>query len=248
MVTRTMFPRCLGLPTLAVLICSAVLAGQSGPAALTSPLPNSSSLDAVSVKEFPVNMKQDVTAGKTPVGTKVQAKLSLATLVDGTVFPKNTVFSGEVTESVAKSESNPSRVAIRMDSAQWKDGSAPIRIYLTAWFYPLVPAGTGRGQDLSYGPPQSATQTWNGAGTYPDPNSPASQPFPGQDMNRSAETAPESPVYILSKRRFLMKDVESEHNSDGAVTISSRYFNIKLDKSTTYVMATGDPAARKPGD
>ncbi len=53
-------------------------------------------------------MKQDVTAGKTPVGTKVQAKLQVATLVDGTVLPKNTVFSGEVTESVAKSESTSS--------------------------------------------------------------------------------------------------------------------------------------------
>jgi hypothetical protein len=246
MVTRTMFARCLGLPTLAVLICSAVLASQQGPATPTSPLPSSSSLTPVNVKEFPVNMKQEVTAGKTPAGTRVQAKLQVATLVDGTVFPKNTVFSGEVTESVAKSESHPSRVAIRMDSAQWKDGSAPVRIYLTAWFYALVLSA--RGQDLSYGPAQSATQTWNGAGTYPDPSSPASQPFPRPDMNRSAETAPESPVYILSKRRFLMKNVEFEHNSEGAVTISSRYFNIKLDKSTTYVMATGELAPRKPGD
>jgi hypothetical protein len=88
-------------------------------------------------------MKQEVTAGKTPAGTRVQAKLQVATLVDGTVFPRNTVLSAEVTESVAKSESNPSRVAIRMDSAQWKDDSAPVRIYLTAWFYPLVPMATG---------------------------------------------------------------------------------------------------------
>ena len=191
-------------------------------------------------------MKQDVTAGKTPVGTKVQARLQVATLVDGTVFPKNTIFSGEVTESVAKSDNSPSRIGIRMDSAQWKDGSAPIRIYLTAWFYPLIAAG--RGQDLSYGPPQSATQTWNGAGTYPDPGSPASQPFPGQDMSRSAGDAPEPPVYVLSKRRFLMKDVDSERSSSGAVAISSRRFNIKLDKSTTYVMATDDLVPRKPGD
>jgi hypothetical protein len=72
------------------------------------------------VKEFPVNMKQSVTAGATPVATKVQAKLVVATLVDGTVFPQNTLFSGEVIESVAKSATDPSTVAIRMDSAQWK--------------------------------------------------------------------------------------------------------------------------------
>jgi len=237
MVTRTMLVRRLGWVILAVFVCSAGLVSQE-PAAAGSSSAIPSSANSTSVKEFPVNLKQDVTAGKTPVGTKVQAKLSVATLVDGTVFPKNTVFSGEVTESVAKSESNPSRVGIRMDSAQWKDGSAPIKIYLTAWFYPLVAAG--RGQDLSYGPPQSPTKTWSGAGTYPDPNSPASQPFPSQDLNRSAESAPESPVYIVSKRRFLMKDVDSEHNSDGAVAISSRRFNIKLDRLTTYVLATGE--------
>jgi hypothetical protein len=59
-------------------------------------------------------------------------------------------------------------------------------------------------------------------------------------LNRSAESAPESPVYVVSKRRFLMKDVDSEHNSDGAVAISSRRFNIRLDKMTTYVLATGE--------
>src|SRR5207245_2131370 len=101
-----------GLTILSVLVCSAGLLSQKE---ATAPNPTN-------VKEFPVVMKQEVTAGKTPVGTKVEAKLSVATLVDGTVFPKNTVFSGEVTESVAKSENSASRVAIRMDSAQWKNG------------------------------------------------------------------------------------------------------------------------------
>jgi hypothetical protein len=244
MVTHTLLGRRLESTILAVFLCSAGLVSQQGPAAPNSPAYSPPSLSSSSpgstdVKEFPVNMKQDVTAGKTTVGTKVQAKLQVATLVDGTVFPKNTVFSGEVTESVAKSDSNPSRIAIRMDSAQWKGGSAPIRIYLTAWIYPLVAAG--RGQDLSYGPPQPATKTWNGAGTYPDANSPASRPFPGQDVNRSAEAAPEeSPVYTVSKQRVLMKDIESERRSDGAVAITSQRLNIKLDKLTTYVLATGE--------
>jgi len=234
MFTRTMVvPRFL-LAVLTVFVYSAGLVSQQGPAA-----PNSTS-----VKEFPVIMKQNVTAGTTPAGTKVQAKLVVATLVDGTVFPKNTIFSGEVTESVAKSASNPCRVGIRMDSAQWKNGSAAIKVYLTAWFYPVIAA---MGQDLSYGPPQPASKTWNGAGTYPDPNSPASQPFPGQGTNRSAESAPESPAYTVSKRRVVMKDVESERNSDGAVSISSKRFNIKLDKLTTYVLAAGDLPPGGPG-
>ncbi len=251
MVTRTLHARRSQLAVLTLFLCSIVLVGQQGPAAPKAPAPDSSSNNPSSLSpsppasassiEFPVIMKQDVTAGKTPVGTKVQAKLQVATLVDGTVFPRNTVFSGEVTESVPKSQNNRSRVAIRMDAAQWKDGSAPIKIYLTAWYYPLVVAG--RGQDLSYGPPQPASKTWNGAGTYPVSDSPVSRPFPSQDMNGSGDAAPESPVYTLSKKRVPMKDIESEQRDDGTVTLTSQRLNIKLDKMTTYVLATGELTA-----
>jgi hypothetical protein len=233
MLARMMVIRPLALAVLTVLGCSDGLVGQQGATA-----------NATSPKEFPVNMKQNVTAGTTAVGSKVQAKLLVATLVDGTVFPKNTTFSGEVIESTAKSATTPSRVAIRMDSAQWKDGSAPVKLYLTAWFYPLIAAG---GQDLSYGPPQPASKTWNGAGTYPDPNSPASQPFPGQDLSRSAQSAPESPIYTVSKHRVLMRDIESERNREGTVSLTSTRVNIKIDKLTTYVLATGDLPAAGPG-
>jgi hypothetical protein len=194
-----------------------------------------------SVKEFPVNLKQNITAGGTPVGTRVQAKLTAATFVDGIVFPKNTIFSGQVTESTAQSADRPSRIGICMESAQWKNGSAPVKLYLTAWFYPMIAA---RGQDLSYGPPQSPTKTWNGAGTYPDPNSPASQPFPSGDTSGAASAAPEAQVYSLSKQRVLMKDVSPERSSDGGIAIASRSFNLRLDKVTAYVLATGElPAA-----
>jgi len=37
-----------------------------------------------------------------------------------------------------------------------------------------------------------------------------------------------------------MTDVESAKNSDGVIAIVSRNSNIKLDKLTTYVLATGD--------
>ena len=75
-------------------------------------------------------MRQNVAAGTTSVGTKVQAKLAVATLVDGMVVPRDAVLSGEVTESVAKSATDPSRLAVRMDSAQWKKGPAPIVLSL----------------------------------------------------------------------------------------------------------------------
>ena len=37
-----------------------------------------------------------------------------------------------------------------------------------------------------------------------------------------------------------MKNVESARNSDGAIAITSNRSNIKLDKLTTYVLATND--------
>ncbi len=109
-------------------LLSQVLLSQTTPAANSFP----------AGLEFPVNMRQTVAAGKTPVGTKVQAKLTVATLVGGVVVPQDAILSGEVTESVAKSATNPSRLAIRMDSAQWTNGSAPIKVYLTAWYYPVA--------------------------------------------------------------------------------------------------------------
>jgi len=187
-----------------------------------------------------VIMRQNVAAGKTLVGTKVQAKLVVATLVNGAVVPRDAILSGEVTESVAKSVSDPSRLAIRMDSAQWKNGSAPIKVYLTAWFYPVAAMAP---QDLSYEPPDAAKspKNWNGAGTYPDPNNPVSQQkFPGRDTDKDASLAPPSPASSISNHRVLMKNVESTRNSDGAVALTSTHLNVKLDRFTTYVFAAGN--------
>lgn len=108
--------------------------------------------------EFPVVLQQNVVAGKTAVGAKVQAKLTIATLLHGVVIPQDAVISGEVIESVAKSATEPSRVAVRMDTAQWKNGAAPsvlpleTKLYLTAWYYPLG----GGGLQFRYGRRRSA--------------------------------------------------------------------------------------------
>ena len=186
-------------------------------------------------------MQQNVAAGKTPVGAKIQAKLEVATLMDGKVIPRSAVFSGEVIESAAKTATDPSRLAIRIDSVLWKKGSASLTAYLTAWYYPMRDA---TGQDLQYGPTQSAKGTWNGQGQYPDPNSKIYKPFPGSDSGNDA-SAPNTPSSTPSNRRVLMKDVESAKNNDGVIAIVSRNSNIKLDKLTTYVLSTGDPLPPK---
>ena len=205
---------------------SAILLGQQQPASGPS-----------GVREFPVILEQSVVAGKTPVGTKIQAKLEVATFVDGTVIPRSAIFSGEVLESVAKTKTAPSRLAIRMDSVQWKNGSASLKVYSTAWYYP---ASDASGQNLQYGPTQPANRTWNGEGQSPDPNSKIYKPFPGSNSNDKSASAPDTPSATISNHRVLMKDVATESRNDGEIALISKHSNIKLDKLTTYVLASRD--------
>jgi hypothetical protein len=189
------------------------------------------------VVEFPVTLEQNVVAGKTVVGTAVHAKLVVATLVNGVVVPKNAIFSGVVTESAEKSKTDPSRLAIRLDSAQWKEGSIPVKIYLTPWFYPSQEEEGD--QNLQYGPTKDAKATWNGQGQYPSQNSKIYQPFPGRDTDQGS-AVPDTPSAVPSNHRVMMKNVESSNASDGAIALASKHSNLKLDKFTTYVFADGD--------
>ena len=228
------------LPLLFSFVCSIALLGQETPAP-SAPAPPESSTSATApmsaaARDFPIIMQQSVVAGKTPVGTKVQAKLGVATLVEGKVIPRNAVFSGEVIESAPKTATDASTLSIRMDSIQWKDGSAPIKAYLTGWYYPTM---TEEGQDLQYGPTLSQKATWNGQGAYPDPNSRSYKPFPGSESDKDS-AVPATPVSATSHHRVAMKDVETGRGEDGVILLVSKRVNIKLDKLTTYVLSTGE--------
>jgi len=208
--------------------CSAFLCGQSKPDQHTLAVRSTSV-----VHEFPVTMRQKVRAGQTPVGTKVEAKLTIATLVDGKVIPMGATFSGEVVESAAKSATGPSRLAIRMNSVRWKTGSVTIPVYLTAWYYPIrMATDENRSND-----PLSPRIGRNRNGTY-SPNSPAAPPFPGSPTGPNDPDV--GPGSVVSDTRVVMKDVESTRQSDGALVLTSDRVNLKLDKTTTYVLATGD--------
>jgi hypothetical protein len=214
--------------TLTVVLATVALVGQQTPTTPASAV----------ASEFPVLMRQNIDAGKTPVGAKIEAKLVVATLWNGTVIPKDTIFSGEVTESGAKSATESSRLAIRIDSARWKNGSAPIQLYLTSWFYP--PA-TMAPPDLSYGPTDAehTPRKWNGDGPYYDPKSPVYQPSPGQ-------ASPLHPVPNTTNHRIPMKDMGCLRDTAGGLVITSKRSNIKIDKSTTYVLAASEllPSAK----
>jgi hypothetical protein len=187
--------------------------------------------NAALAQEFPVTMRQSIIAGKTPVGTKVEAKLTIATLVKGAVIPEGAIFSGEVVDSTAKSKTDPSRLAIRMDSVQWKKESKPIKVYLTVWYYP-VPMP----QDAD----QEDCRTVGGLGM----NCPTGPGAPGAGPGMAGTRFPPAPMpppsAQASQSRVAMKDIESTRDADGTIALSSAKSNIKLDRTTTYVLATGE--------
>jgi hypothetical protein len=191
--------------------------------------------------DFPVILQQNVTAGKTPVGSKIQAKLTIATLLNGTVIPRNATLSGEVTESAAKTAGDPSRLAIRMDSVEWKSGTSAIKLYFTGWYYPTVDQP---GQDLQYGPQQPANRTWNGQGQYPDSNSHVYRPFPGSDSGNDSPV-PDTPSSTTGTHSVAMKDVEAKRTGDGTIVLTSKRSNVKLARYTTYVVSAGDTVPQK---
>jgi len=185
--------------------------------------------------ELPIILRQNVEAGKTAVGTKVEARLVMATMIKGGVLPRDAVISGEVIESAAKSGNSPSRLAIRMDSAQWKNGEAKLKVYLTAWFYPPAPMAA---PDLSYVPPGDR-RNWGGVDPTVDTTDP---PNPAQKLSTHQDNGVNAggPASVISMKRVLMKDVKSESGADGSVALVSSRSNIKLNKVTTYLLAVSE--------
>lgn len=206
----------------------AVVIGLCGTAALgqqKSTAPSSSPL-----REFPVVMQQSVEAGKTPVGTKVQAKLAVATTFHGVVIPRNAVVTGVVFESVRKSASAPSRLGIRMENAKWNgESTCMMKAYLMPLYYPMV-------SQAMQGPPAESSDTGSGSMSGSNQSSPMSQPsFGGSNSEAAQEAMPN--LLTLSSRPVSMKNVEIEPVPDNGVALVSQHENIKLHKMTTYVLA-----------
>jgi len=200
-------------------------------------------------QEFPVTMRQNVVAGTTPVGSTVEAKLTIATLVSGKVIPIGATLSGKVVASEAKTADQPSRLAIRVDSARWKNDSVSITAYLTAWYYPLHIAGGDQPSRPSEGIHGDIVVTVGGSraatpGQQPYPTTPAPQPRPTIDTNPGPDIPPPT-TSTISEYRVMMKDVDEVHLDGGGTAITSSRANLKLDKTTTYVLATGDLAGKK---
>jgi hypothetical protein len=151
------------------------------------------------------------------------------------VIPRNALISGEVIESVAKSGNSPSRLAIRMDSAQWKNGGVKFTGYLTAWYYPPAPMPP---PDISYAPPGDR-RNWGGVDPTVDTTDP---PNPAQTLSRHQDTSvnADAPATFISKNRVLMKNVNVASGAEGSIVLVSSRSNIKLEKLSTYVLAVNE--------
>ena len=125
-----MLVRVLVASLMIIVACSSGYSGQREPRTTAS---------VTEMQEFPVVFQRSVTAGKTPVGTTIQAKLSMATLLNGIVVPQNAKFLGEIVVSQGRTKNQASRLSVRMNSVSWKNGSAQVKVFLSDRFSPRIP-------------------------------------------------------------------------------------------------------------
>jgi hypothetical protein len=188
------------------------------------------------LREFPVILQQNVKTGKTPVGTKIQAKLAAATQFSGTIIPKNAVLSIVVTESVAKSAKDKARLEIRIDTATWDGGWSPLKAYLMPLYYPMT-AQTRQ----SFPNGAAAPSAGDEADQRTNSQSPMQRQFPGNNTEAAQEATPDVPT--ISSRPVRMKNVELVPASDGGIALVSEHANVNLYKLTTYIFAADESAA-----
>jgi len=187
------------------------------------------------LREFPLVLQQSIESGKAKIGTKVQAKLAVATMFAGTVIPRNAVFFGVVIESTPKSAKEPAKIAIRMETAEWKDGSSSMMAYLLPLYYPATTQAMQNFGDAS----QESGPTSNGAqGSSSEPPM-SHQSFPS---NESRAAIPE--ISTTSNRPVQIKNVTVALADEGGAALVSEHSNIKLFKLTTYVFAAREPRAQ----
>lgn len=186
--------------------------------------------------EFPLVLQQSIESGKAKIGTKVQAKLAIATVFDGTVIPRNAVFSGVVIESTPKSAKEPAKLAIRIETAEWKHGSSSITAYLLPLYYP---ATTQSMQNFGDASQESGSMTSNGTQGSSSESPMSRQSIPA---NESQSAIPEIPS--TSNRPVQIKDVTVALADEGGAALVSAHSNIKLFKMTTYVFAAREPQAK----
>ena len=191
--------------------------------------------------EFPASLQTKVVAGSTPAGSEVRARLTMATFQNGVVIPQDAVMTGHIVQSVARSKDSPSLLKIKFESARWKNGHAPLNLYLAGCYFPVefptsssdTPGGIHGdiGINMGSAPPPNSLPRNNGG------MSPSS--MPSLDSNRLdnyPDPRPNSPLSEVSQHWIRMEKVDTVQAPDGSLHLTSSERNLKLDKGTVYLL------------
>jgi len=222
--------------SLILLGASAFLIAQQPPAPGPAPAsPTSARL------ELPVVLRQKVIAGVTPVGTVIEARLQIATLVNGEVIPEGAILSGRVEQSTRKNGDTPSRLKLKFDSAHWKKGSASLQVYFTGCYYPLVPVN-----EIDHSTPVGGRGSITLPGDAADSQypSPPGVLGPGQLPRGPGPEVPEPDVTRISSHWVRPEGINPVAQVDGSIVVISSAHNLKLDKFTTYLLTDGPLAGK----
>lgn len=194
--------------------------------------------------ELPVVLQQKIIAGTTAAGTEVRAKLEMATLVNGVVVPKGATLKGRVEESSKKSATSPSRLKIKFETASWKTGTVALSAYFTGCYYPLNVEARPDSDMVSEGGFHGSVGI--GAGGFSRPGSPPSDNdrgpagMPPLDSRLSLPVPPPG----VSSHWVRMDKVDVAKQEDGSLAVTSSKKDLKLDKSTTYLLETSTTAGQ----
>lgn len=200
----------------AVIVCAAVCGAQTPKPSVVSRYR----------QEFPIALHQKVVAGQSAVGTIVEGKLIIPTLVQGVVIPDGAVFKGKVEESVAKTEKSPSRLKVHLTEARWENQFVAVDLYLTSFYYQRL--RTSRDEEAEdMAPPIPALS--------------------GRPVQHPENDVPKKPRPRWPQRK-AMDDVKQERGTGSEVILTSEKQNIRLDRDTIYSFegsATAKPAVSR---
>ncbi|HEY7616704.1 MAG TPA: hypothetical protein VH744_07870, partial [Terriglobales bacterium] len=151
--------------------------------------------------------------------------------------------TGHVEESSKKSQQNPSRLKLKFDSATWKNGSVAFTAYFTGCYYPINLVAKSE----SDAPSDGGFHGSIGIGTGGNPRNPPTlgddRDMPGMPPAAPRLELPTAPS--VSSHWVRMDNIDVWKHEDGSLAVTSAKKDIKLDKSTTYLLESGPPPEQK---
>jgi len=194
-----------------------------------------------SAQEFPAVLMQNVEAGKTAVGTVVNARLMIGTLAGGMVIPEGAVLSGVVEQSLAREGKVPTLLKIHMTKAAWKDHAIALSLYLSDQFYPARTGPSPEASDFDASKSrmrgvevQSRNIVGRGGVTAVTVvvNTPPKAVI--EDTTQGGKTENRAGATLGFAGRVKLKGLAAVPDSTGGLAVISDSKKLKLDRATCY--------------